>query len=77
MKLSARDEKFAWENYNRFIKVGVNHVKYLRNQEKLLRTFRQFKRKRGIEIQLELNELSLDRNVFYAQQCEQICLLSV
>ena len=33
--LSVRDENFAWENNNRFIKVGVNHVKYLRNKEKV------------------------------------------
>ena len=41
--LSARDEKFAWENYKRFITVGVNHVKYLRNQENVLSTFCQFR----------------------------------
>lgn len=76
--LSAQDKKFAWENYNRFLKVGVNHVKYLRNQENVLSTFRQFKQLK-IEIPLEFNEHPLYHNfhAFYARQCEQICLPSV
>ena len=70
--LSVRDEKFAWENYNRFITVGVNHVKYLRNQENVLSTFCKFGRKKKNFSWNLINEHSLYRNcrAFFAQRGE-------